>query len=342
MVPDRKPRSHRGILFAAGIALAIGSMLWGLYPEEPYLSGEAGYQEKDPAYHPGGRNCQPYALSRLTWLEALERSDACRESAEQYRLAANDLIQQRRSAYAAEAAAISAYSQAWVSLWGAIFSFLTLCAAIAAALYAKKAADAASDAVGHAESAANAGWTAVDQAKAATIAAQDAVGATREIGEAQVRAYLYLTADAPAGIEMPDHFECAITITNAGQSPARGVICRSIIVIRSSSFEGNECFESMKGYRDTLPIDGEALGDIAASASAQSVARLRSEKRNLLTETDYFIVCIVTYFDVFRKELRATRYCARLDGDRGKSMSAPHPSDYVNKWTLTRFHNEAT
>lgn len=62
---------------------------------------------------------------------------------------------------------------------------------------------------------------AVREAKDATKAAQDAVDVTREIGEAQVRAYLTV---AHAMIRFEDRTpRLFLTIRNAGQSPARNI-----------------------------------------------------------------------------------------------------------------------
>lgn len=148
MASDQNSRNERlnAIAFLL-IIVSIAFVVWWLRPQEPKFSSDAGYQEQDPAYYPGGRRCQPLIINRLPWRERLERAEACRESAEMHRLQVNDLIQQRRAAYAAEASAVYANNQTWIALIGFAVGFLTLCAAIVAAYFAKKAAHAAENAV---------------------------------------------------------------------------------------------------------------------------------------------------------------------------------------------------
>lgn len=130
------------ILAAFGLALLAlsGFLTWGLYPEQPEISGEIGYQENREAYYPGGRDCQPTEINRLIGGKRTERAIACDEKAENHRLQSNDLIQQRRAAQAAEASAISAYYQARIAAWGLLLGGITMGAAIAAAFYARSAA----------------------------------------------------------------------------------------------------------------------------------------------------------------------------------------------------------
>ena len=137
------PRGYRGIVAAAiglsSLALIL-TMSLALYPEKPNISGEIGYQEQVKGYYPGGSDCNPAKLERPSNGERSENRITCQEAAEQSRLARNDLIQQRRSADAADAMAISAYQQTRIAAWGNLLGGITMVAAIAAAYYAGMAA----------------------------------------------------------------------------------------------------------------------------------------------------------------------------------------------------------
>ena len=126
-----------------GVLAAASIVGLALQPQKPRLAGDAGYQEDHPAYRPGGSNCEPASVERLKGAERLRRADACQEAAEQHRLQANDLIQQRRAANAAEASAAFAYQQTRIGAWGLALGFVTMFAAIAAAMYARDAAQEA-------------------------------------------------------------------------------------------------------------------------------------------------------------------------------------------------------
>lgn len=208
MVPDCELRGDwRAIIAAVGLALAIsGLIVWGLYPKEPNLTGNAGYQEENSRYYPGGSDCYPSNIMRLAGAEGTERAVACQDAREQHRLNANDLIQQRRSADAADAMTVLSYQQAWIATLATVFGFLTLCAAIAAAIYAGMAATAAKLAVRHAESASAAGW--------------EAVKVTRDIGNRQVRAYLGITEIYLKQFTANEPIKISAAIRNTGNSPA--------------------------------------------------------------------------------------------------------------------------
>jgi hypothetical protein len=136
-------RGYRGVLAGlAGLtALIFGIVLgFSLQPEQPKFSGNVGYKPVVSTYKPGGPDCEPKKIYSLSPKERTEQAVACQQAAEQHRLDSNDLIQQRRSADAADAMTIFAYQQTRIAAWGLSLGFITMFAAIFAAFYAREAA----------------------------------------------------------------------------------------------------------------------------------------------------------------------------------------------------------
>jgi hypothetical protein len=135
-------QAWRGVLAFVVVALSL-TVLWvGLKPGEPNLPRYQGFERQEAGHRPGGSGCDPSRLARLTIpsREAANERDRCTEAAEEYRLKANDLIQQTRSAEAAEAIVGLTYGQSSMAHVGLILGFVTTVAAIAAAIYARQAA----------------------------------------------------------------------------------------------------------------------------------------------------------------------------------------------------------
>ena len=230
MVPDHKPGGDWRILVPIGLAalLACGGLFWALWPEQPYLTGDAGYEEQDLGYYPGGTACYPSEVSRLPWRERVEQSERCQDAQEQHRLAANDLMQQRRAANAAEATAVLAYDQTRIAIWALIFAVCTLAAALLAAIYARMAA----------------------------IAARTAVVATREIADSEHRPWLTFSDVGIGGaiaaavvVGGPIVFQVKGKITNSGSIAANHVRVRVVIC------KETEIYENYQGI-----LGGEIIG----------------------------------------------------------------------------------
>ena len=128
------------VVTALGCLTLSAFLAWSLYPQQPYLSGNSSYEEQQPGYSTGGRDCQPTIIAALPDRERFRRAQTCNEAKEQHRLQANDLIQQRRAADAADESAVYAYQQTRIAAWGTALGFVTMVAAIAAAFYARMAA----------------------------------------------------------------------------------------------------------------------------------------------------------------------------------------------------------
>ena len=181
-------------MFAAlGFIVAAAALWIALRPERPVRPGqyvEASYRE----YRPGGPACDPQRLNRMKGREAANERQRCGEAAEEHRLKRDDLVQQTRSADAADAQVNLTYSQSRMMLAGAIIGLLTLIAAGYAAWYAKRAAEAAEKGVRQAE----------------------------DVSEAQLRAYLY------PGLFKIEHlvgssWRCFVPLINGGNTPATDV-----------------------------------------------------------------------------------------------------------------------
>ena len=89
----------------------------------------------------------------------------------------------------------------------------------------------------------------------------------------------------------------------------------------------------------TLGANAESRIDaeLTRPLTAQEIISVKSEG-----PTRLFAVVIVTYFDVFKREERKTKYCAYLT----KGIEAVNPKNgriYTkHEWALANTHNEAT
>lgn len=135
------PRGYRLFVFAliGFVALAFASG-WALQPQEPNIRGDSGFRAIDTAYQAGGADCQPSKIGALAIGLRQSKADACADAKEEHREAANELVEARRSADAANAQAVAAYDQARIAGWGFGAGIATLFAAVAAAVFAERAA----------------------------------------------------------------------------------------------------------------------------------------------------------------------------------------------------------
>lgn len=143
-------RSDWGLIAAAiGVLVFAGAIALALYPEQPNLTGNTGYQTQAAGYRAGGPDCQPSEVDRLTGGDLSRRGINCKEAEEQHRLQTDDLMQQRRAADAADASAVFSFQQTRIGAIGAAFGLITMFAAIGAAWYARDAATAAKANLAH-------------------------------------------------------------------------------------------------------------------------------------------------------------------------------------------------
>ena len=127
-------------VIAVGLVFTV-YLAWRLQPEKPDLPRYEPAKSQASSYQAGGRDCSPTALAAIRDIgKRTAKSDDCADKAEDYRLKADDLIQQTRAADGAQSQARSAYEQGWLALWATIGGLWTLIAAGLAAAYARDAA----------------------------------------------------------------------------------------------------------------------------------------------------------------------------------------------------------
>jgi hypothetical protein len=190
-------------LVAAFLAFLLG---WSLQPEQPRIAGDSGYQEESVNYRAGGSGCDPAKINFIPSGERSAKADACAAAEEQHREAANNLIESRRAAIAAEEGAIYTAAQARIEAWGAALGLLTLLAAVAAAWFAKKAAD-------HTETGSKAAQAALEDERART--------------KVELRPWLTLAVRADAHLMIYEgklDFGIIVDVGNVGKTIASEVI----------------------------------------------------------------------------------------------------------------------
>ncbi len=133
---------NRLLFVALGLVATVTAVIgWRTWPTLPV---QARFEYSDPRnadYRPGGGKCDQAALAKILDAKVrLGQAADCQEQAEEYRQNSDDLIQQTRSANAAQAQASIANQQLWIGWWQTLGGFLTLAAAIGAAIYARAAA----------------------------------------------------------------------------------------------------------------------------------------------------------------------------------------------------------
>lgn len=343
MVSNRQPRSYWGIIFAVGFLTCLPALSQEPRepPDEAQVEATPDDSERKPAADENpGPELNP-ASDLLAPVQGIE--SAIRDLVAEQRRAAGEPPNEH------EVSDLKA--QKAMALW-AMLMFVASVASVAVTAAGlellRRTLNATKDAATYAESAARAAWETVEQAKAATLAAQEAVGVTREVGQAQVRAYISVSAELPKGLALNQTLRVKLSIKNTGQSPAHSVVCRALLVVRDCDFDGNEDFTILKTIADTLPPLGENLGVIPSGSFTEGIARcgIVSDRDFPKRQIDdgyacFTIVAIVTYRDVFNNILRQTRYCAILE-DAHQQSDPKTPNDWEFRWQPTRFHNDAT
>jgi hypothetical protein len=141
-----------GVAILAGLyTVWVGANAW-LLPEPPNIAeGQPPYVASE-TYRPGGAQCDPEQLQRIAAREDRERqAGECEDKRNEYERQQSDLVQQWRSANAAEHTASYSFAQLRVSLAESLLLLLTLAATAYAALAAAAAARSADKAVAVAE-----------------------------------------------------------------------------------------------------------------------------------------------------------------------------------------------
>lgn len=175
---------------------------------------------------------------------------------------------------------------------------------------------------------------------------RQAITNDRAIGEAQVRAYL--TVESPEqhspDIQPDRPISAELKIKNTGQSPAYNM--RYIAALMPLQYpladDQGDLLEPdpdsiQQGVTVGANADTRIDAELIKPLSAQDIISIKSEGPLRL-----FAVVIVTYFDVFKREERKTKYCAYLT--KGIPIVDPLSRKVGTKheWALANVHNDAT
>ena len=176
----------------------------------------------------------------------------------------------------------------------------------------------------------------------AVKAANDAVAETRRIGEAQVRAYLSVTAAPIPAIPYADTVQTfEIEIKNNGQSAARNV--RVVAIAEMAMIDFTE------PCPDQVRMKGTFVGgySIAPGESVASICESRITVRDAYSGPiegfEPNLIGIVWYEDVFRRQQK-TRFSYRIQRVAVTS-DIPKPEDKVTlqlRLEATHGHNDET
>lgn len=176
---------------------------------------------------------------------------------------------------------------------------------------------------------------------------QEAISIDREVGHAQVRAYL--TATPNEIIFRPDGAVgiAKLEIKNTGQSPAYNIryVAGIFVVPHPIPLERGEIIEADPlesiPMGQTLPagesMEAEAMLPTGLSVSAEEFGKIMNA-----IDKKLHVACLVIYDDVFKKDKRITKICCYYDftgealrGPKGKMLRQ-------SGWMSARSNNDAT
>lgn len=164
------------------------------------------------------------------------------------------------------------------------------------------------------------------EAQDTSQAARDTVEVTREIGEAQVRAYLgfaVIAGDVVAG--KPLNF--TVKISNHGQSPARDVAVASSAFVRAREWQWGDKPETEPTGKASL-VTIHPGGELTVNPDMDPPINLEDDTiQNLKSESaSVFASVLVRYKDVFDKKWE-TQFCFEFSGEHcfrtGKVRMSP-------------------
>jgi hypothetical protein len=144
----------------------------------------------------------------------------------------------------------------------------------------------------------------IGEAASATQAAHDAVSTTREIGEAQVRAYLSVRR-ARFFVE-PMFLHIELDITNSGQSPARSVQVSASVTIQFDYGDRTRPLDPSSVRHHESESEIIAMSEVGAGSSASAkvvlpATRLGDAIAHAIDTSPFQVKCRVDWLDVFDK-----------------------------------------
>jgi len=136
-------RGERGFFWFVVICLVFAMVAWtALRPAYPSLPTNEYLKAEETGYSPSSPRCLPSRLKNLSDTEAADERYRCEVQSQTQSIESADLVQQARSADAANASVQLTYRQLLVEIAAGICGLLTLLAAAYAAWYARRAAEA--------------------------------------------------------------------------------------------------------------------------------------------------------------------------------------------------------
>lgn len=203
-------------LLAIGLgALIAAALAWALLlPSDPKSERLEPSQYGSLPYVPDP-SCAPERLAETDPAEGSRKRYRCRLAIEEQRPSEAELVQQVRSANAAEATVDLTYRQSIMLAAGTAVGFLTLVAAFLAALYARNAAA---------------------EAKRSSDSAESSLAHARAVADAELRAWVSVAIEVRRIEKLEDSysFEYDLVLTNLGKSVAKAISFRSELVFFGS------------------------------------------------------------------------------------------------------------
>jgi hypothetical protein len=170
---------------------------------------------------------------------------------------------------------------------------------------------------------------------------REAISIDRDVGHAQVRAYLSVEVPKNEDLIVEEGFKVELLIKNTGQSPARNVNHIAGIVIWPQPLKSGDGFpiivEPSVGSVGVSLASGESIVIDAVMAKNITVKDVVEAMRT--GDKPIYLCSWVFYKDVFGKD-RQVWFCAELLKN-GKSKIIKGTAYPLFSWTIARTHNQA-
>ncbi len=152
----------------------------------------------------------------------------------------------------------------------------------------------------------------LNEAKAATKATQDAVQATREIGEAQTRAYIAVTESIIEREVGSQNLEAIITVSNTGNSPAKDLRISYRAAIRNEEYRIQTDFAPKSHFGDGFGTDVAAretrpFNHMFTDFPLTEDEGAQLDKGALSVPLIFEAIVEIKFVDVFGKEIHETQ-----------------------------------
>jgi hypothetical protein len=169
---------------------------------------------------------------------------------------------------------------------------------------------------------------------------REAITIDREVGHAQVRAYLTVEPGEPGDVTIDKPFTAAFTIKNTGQSPAYGMYYLAAVTEAPYSLpeQGMPTVDGEPTKPSITLVAGEGTLGEAEAERLLTLQQINSVMGG--GDTRLYLIGIVHYRDVFKQE-HLTRFCFYLDS---KAAGKPDPrpgQPRVYNWYVSPTNNEA-